>query len=300
MKASEIDKFLHQLSVESPWFPIHPLFWTTQHLELLHCNFQQVDRDVETLHSGINHHGNDLTRDAETLATTVLPTMKSISAQHLLCPQGSPLKRINGVPPFIYANRQVHLPECDVYLVNNKNRQTPLIVGFYHYNNVTKARKRTLSAPGHPGQGYNGPGTRICLRKLRQVTPPLWSEDPYLICVLLSLAQLQWRASLSRQPISILVRLLVTNMMDTTHAHVYEADFPSNVLQSLMTPTIYMGNITWPTIKHIEVPFKPYLSFSQRIIKCLVDDEYKPSTDAAIATATISRTDKQECNDADQ
>ncbi|KAG7427815.1 hypothetical protein Forpi1262_v011084 [Fusarium oxysporum f. sp. raphani] len=101
-------------------------------------------------------------------------------------------------------------------------------------------------------------------RRLRDLTPDLWFEDPYLVCILLSLAQLQWQRR-KTTPEAFFVRLLVTNASDTTHAHVFQADIPSKLLHALDNPTEDKDNLVWPAIQHFQVPFDPHASFSERI-----------------------------------
>ncbi|RKK71204.1 hypothetical protein BFJ69_g11148 [Fusarium oxysporum] len=60
-------------------------------------------------------------------------------------------------------------------------------------------------------------------------------------------------------------RLLVTNVSDTAHAHVFQADIPSKLLHALDNPTEDMDNLVWPAIQHVQVPFEPHTSFSERI-----------------------------------
>ncbi|SCO54456.1 uncharacterized protein FFNC_15522 [Fusarium fujikuroi] len=111
-------------------------------------------------------------------------------------------------------------------------------------------------------------------RKLRNVIPSLWFEDSYLVCVLLSLAQLQWRRPQTPRPKICNARLLVTNKSDTTHAHIFQADIPYEILEALDHPTLDMEGVVWPTIQHIQVPFEPYASFATRVIVQLVGYEY--------------------------
>ncbi|KAF5681886.1 zinc finger protein [Fusarium circinatum] len=41
---------------------------------------------------------------------------------------------------------------------------------------------------------------RLYDRRLARVTPVEWIKDPYLVCIILSLAQIQWRSDTTRQP----------------------------------------------------------------------------------------------------
>ncbi|KAI6750636.1 hypothetical protein HG530_014532 [Fusarium avenaceum] len=315
-------KSLHDLSVENPWFAVHPLFWTARHLRLLQCSFSLQPTEV-TSDSNIHDHGDghetsspdqdededELTRNAKRLATTRLVSLKALSVKKLLCPQGSQFYEVRGSPPFKFNNRRIHLPECDIYRVttpdtpdNQPQPQAPPIIGYFHYDHVTKDREKALTPRLDPRGGFNWPVTRLYQRRLHGVTPDLWSEDPYLICLLLSLAQLQWRCKESKPtifPVSYLLlsslaalahtakaSLLVTNKTDTTHAHVFRADIPSDILQGLHEPKNNIHAI-WPWIKHTRVPFEPYTTFSERIITHLVDVEYKSSVNVATADPTV-------------
>ncbi|KIL83658.1 hypothetical protein FAVG1_13116 [Fusarium avenaceum] len=314
-------KSLHDLSVENPWFAVHPLFWTARHLRLLQCSFSLQPTEA-TSASNIHDHGADhdasspdeddeedeLTRNAKRLASTRLVSLKALSVKKLLCPQGSLFYEVRGSPPFKFNNRRIHLPECDIYRVttpdtpdNQPQPQTLPIIGYFHYDHVTQDRERALTPRLNPRGGFNWPVTRLYQRRLHGVTPDLWSEDPYLICLLLSLAQLQWRGEGPKPttfPVSYLLfssqaalahtakaSLLVTNKTDTTHAHVFRADIPSDILQGLHEPKNNIHAV-WPSVKHTEVPFEPYTNFSERIITHLVGVKYKLSVNVATADAT--------------
>ncbi|KAG5655144.1 hypothetical protein KAF25_001917, partial [Fusarium avenaceum] len=235
-------KSLHRLSIENPRFAIHPLFWTEQHLDLVHCTFKQIERVIDVSAFSVGHGDDKFIEHATRLSKSTLPVVKSFSVEHLLCRQGSPLKRVRRSLAFNYAQQCVRLPGCELFQVatqDNNSQQVPLIIGYYHYNYITDERQKVLTPPSHHGC-YNAPVSRLNQRKLRQVTPALWFQDPYLVCLLLSLAQYQWRSSHSWQPKAILVRLLVTHEEDATHAHVYQAKISCGILECLRTPSLSM------------------------------------------------------------
>ncbi|CZR49113.1 uncharacterized protein FPRO_12550 [Fusarium proliferatum ET1] len=60
-------------------------------------------------------------------------------------------------------------------------------------------------------------------------------------------------------------RLFATKASDKTHAHVFRADIPSKILHALDNPTEDMDNLVWPAIQHIQVPFEPHATFSERV-----------------------------------
>ncbi|KAF4455330.1 hypothetical protein F53441_2345 [Fusarium austroafricanum] len=259
-----IVKSLHRLSVENPRFLVHPLFWTWKHLQVLHCRFKHLDSAAAPVPSP-SPLPPELTRSAERLANDPSPIWKTTAVLELLGHHG--LERRRGKPQFYYAKKKLHSPDCNIYQIGAQYnfKQLP-IIGYCHYDNLTNERKQALTPNCHPVTGaYNFPVERLYQRRLRTLTPDLWVEDPYLVCVLLSLAQLQWRRRWWT-PEAFFVRLLVSNVSDTTHAHVFQADIPSKFLQALDYPTQDMDSLVWPAIQHIQVPFEPYATFSERVV----------------------------------
>lgn len=98
-------------------------------------------------------------------------------------------------PQFFYAGRPVDHPD---YVVFSRNGQLSEAVqpwvGYFNYSNVRDQRWRMLKPRPHPGEGCNAAGRSKALRKLSTITPNEWSRDPYLVCILLSIAQLQARS----------------------------------------------------------------------------------------------------------
>lgn len=70
-------------------------------------------------------------------------------------------------------------------------QQPEPIIGYYLYD-VDSARQKRLSAPRAPCGLNNEAVERIYERRLSGITPEDWRNDPYLVCLLLSLAQFQW------------------------------------------------------------------------------------------------------------
>lgn len=216
-------KSLHRISIDHPWFAVHPLFWTSQHLRLLHCHFQHLDSAITTPSPPSSYVDKDLTLHSRRLAKIRSPIVKSISVGHLLSCQGIPFEKVNGFPQFLFAGRGVHSPECHIFKTRSTDILQRSIVGYYTYNNLSRERQRALTPKSHPSGGYNYPVSRIYQRRLRNLAPALWTEDPYLVCVLLSLAQLQWRRRQSSRPKTFNVspsRILASVLLLTFPRHV--------------------------------------------------------------------------------
>ena len=134
--------------------------------------------------------------------------------------------------------------------------------------------------------GGNRPGWRFQLKRVAQITPKNWSEDPYLLCVLLSLAQLQeYHRKEWHPPIHIVSTLLIipiafllwtpssfiqvasdlTTKPGDEFFHIFEAHITSELLRMLDNPNTATKHIDWPTIKHKKVLFRPLESLAERL-----------------------------------
>lgn len=93
----------------------------------------------------------------------------------------------------------VHQPQCVLFSRRRQPSQPdtrPLqsLVGYFNYTDVKRRRQEKLRPRQNPGGGHNAPGQRLFQKRLFQITPLEWAHDPYLVCILLSIAQLQERS----------------------------------------------------------------------------------------------------------
>ncbi|KAM6514288.1 hypothetical protein FALCPG4_015439 [Fusarium falciforme] len=195
-------------------------------------------------------------------------------------------------PTFFFASRLVErLDWCSVFHTHLDHiAREQLVVGYFHYDTLAAKRRERLSPCPHPRGDRNEPVIRLYRRRLSRITPIIWSQDPYLVCVLLSMAQSLRRESRSPKSFIFTVRcspyylfslltddahpykarLLVTTKSDFEHIHLFEADITSELLQLFDHPTLSMAGVPWPIIKHKKISFMPYSSFQQRIMTHLL------------------------------
>ncbi|KAF5687730.1 hypothetical protein FCIRC_2168 [Fusarium circinatum] len=266
-------KSLHQLSVENSWFATRPILWTSKHLDLLGVRFLHFDgplhapqpRGDDTVELDLLRVGFNVMR----LAMVQSTEDKIKSALYLLCTPGSPLepKPEQSIEYFFYAGRPVHAALCHVLHVSKPSPHAqPPVVGCTYYRAIEQERKRQYTTRTRPGLGKDLPVKRIYKILLRRVTPENWAEDPYIVCLLLSLAQAQLSKQNEPMPKSFPVRLLVAVDGDRMFAHVFQAEIDARILKALHEPRFNMDGITWPQIKHTKVAFDPWLSFPHRIV----------------------------------
>nr|RBQ97392.1 hypothetical protein FVER53263_12624 [Fusarium verticillioides] len=277
-------KSFHSLSVEHPGFVKHPKFWTVHHLDVVNCIFQQVEADDAPGYVILDTEQDEqMTKSALRLARENLADMKHFWVEELLL--GNKLTPITFIHEsdyrlyFGYGHYRVPLCDSNICIYCIKKEMclpdANPIIGYYKYN-ADKERQQKLNAQPGPGGVNNDPFQRICDIKYRQVTLTDWRHDPYIVCLLLSLAQLQDRMALTPPEGTFLARLLVTNMNDLTNAYVYKADIPHQLLDSLDVPTRTIEDFVFPTVNYVVVSFEPYSTFADRVRVQLAGHEYFP------------------------
>ncbi|KAF9770305.1 hypothetical protein IL306_012173 [Fusarium sp. DS 682] len=189
------------------------------------------------------------------------------SALNLLRLPGSPIRSYEKDIWFFYARRRAQSTCCTVLHVDTKSAGQNLpVIGYLYYMSVVRDRQWLLTHPRHPTLEHNWPVKRLFDCRLRKATPENWTEDPYLVFALLSLAQAQRHKDKSSKSATFPVRLFVTKDKDTHFAHVFHADINAHILDALDEPTLNLNAVEWPTITLTKVPFEPSLTFPDRIL----------------------------------
>lgn len=209
------NKSLHELSVDNGRFQATPLFWTNEHLELVGCQFLEIEVANDSQGQHARQDGR-LTYYATRLATTPVENMKAHYIRSLFRGTGvlefvlyvtytstaSLLLTFRSASAaFYYAGRLVHVPEVSAFRIAGHidvPHPEP-VVGYYSYKADEIRRARFTPRAGPPGT-LNLAMQSLYQRKLARVTPEDWTRDPYLVCILLSLAQLQARSDNTGQP----------------------------------------------------------------------------------------------------
>ncbi|KAF5552226.1 hypothetical protein FNAPI_7141 [Fusarium napiforme] len=276
-------KSFHSLSAEHAGFAKHPRFWTAHHLAVVNCSFQQVEsEDKQEYVIPDTEQAQRMTKLASMLARGVRREAKSSGwvAELLLHNRPTPITLIYAPFLFDYGGHRVRLGNSKVTIYGIKHDisipHADPIIGYYGYS-ADKERKNMLYVPPGPNGLDNDPIQGICDIRYRQVTPPDWRRDPYFVCLLIDLAQLQVREGLAPQEGTFLARLLVTNVTDLTNAYVYKADIPHQLLDSLDHPTRSIDDFVFPKVNYVVVPFEPYLTFADRVRFQLAGAEYSSS-----------------------
>lgn len=209
-------------------------------------------------------------------------------------------------PGFYFAGRPVHWPQHNVFYRYDQpdpsvREESIPAIGYLNYTNVSGPRWHKCQPRQH-SRGDDSARLRVSKEKHARVIPKEWTEDPYFVCVLLSLAQRQEYRLKPPKPASYLVsvpclsncdrsprfvfpahipqsRLLVVSPLDREFFHLYEAQITSNFLGMLDNPTTATMETNFPVIKHRKIPFEPFETFQERILADLSINHTPPKKD---------------------
>jgi hypothetical protein len=241
-----------------------PPYWTSYHLAALNCQFRdepstysaslqsaRPSKSSPKLHEGshsadINH--SPYQRSILQLQESRHPAKKHHALRQILKGSSiakSSIKDLN----LYYAGRPVfHFPHLQFFEgcgSNNKVGYMP-ILAFVDYNEILLVRKRAQES--NP-------------LVYSEITVEEWSQDPYILFILISVAQAQNRA---RKLSSYKSSLLMTSCKDPDYIHIYEAEIARLFLRKFAQPN--RKGVAPILIRHRLISFEPYTTFETRLV----------------------------------
>ncbi|KAK0655391.1 hypothetical protein B0T16DRAFT_10383 [Cercophora newfieldiana] len=312
---------------------VHPLLWTTRHLSLLGCQFLDLGAitvvplplpspQLVPAHRSTsnNNDGNDAITKAQyhldasvarRLATCRVPITKGHALSRLLLRQqlichGRQVR-------FHYARRTVaQLPCCPFSRPRQSTCLPAAQLVYLDLSEITHHRTTKLKgqapAPGGGGsRRINPPGSRRAQKLLQRLSPADPCEDPYLVALLIAMAQEQrmdrevdcdsgkdeqrmdrevdcdsgkdggggggrGSSNTARCPPPML--LLATCPADTAWLHIYTSNLSAEFLDRLDHPSYPLppaAVVPPATIYRRRLAFEPYDTLPQRLAAVIVD-----------------------------
>ncbi|POR35253.1 Uncharacterized protein TPAR_04546 [Tolypocladium paradoxum] len=255
---------------------VSPLVWTSHHLELVGCRFEDDDAGEEAEHAGSNQ--NTTQRRENDGALSDEEWVEPCTVQHLaqcgayrskvccisnLLWEDKVLVKACDHPKFFFAGRSVHRPKCtlfydDIQPGRDVGQVPPRVLGYFVYSDAVWRTQQVTHARRH--------GVAVALLKEIPRKCKEWPRYPYILCLLLCIAQFRVRVLKSPKTTAHTSRLLVSHVSDIEFIHLFEAEVTSELLQMLDKPDLATGLTAWPTIKHQKIPFKPYEDFKERLM----------------------------------
>ncbi|KAJ5998595.1 hypothetical protein N7451_006405 [Penicillium sp. IBT 35674x] len=189
---------------------VNPLFWTSSQLNALRCRFQHMDY-VPVEDADIDQITRQRTDDTpnpelkkemeevEMFSTTALPNKRIRFLLRLLLNERSIFNKYQKGADLFFAGKAVHQPSYIMFCRRMQTAQSPSqnfrpLVGYMDYLQIDSSRRKRLMPHPHPDNDRtNDVCQRISDIRVARATPLEWTEDPYLLCVLISMAQFQER-----------------------------------------------------------------------------------------------------------
>ncbi|PYI00739.1 hypothetical protein BO78DRAFT_412039 [Aspergillus sclerotiicarbonarius CBS 121057] len=235
---------------------VAPLYWTSRHLALVGCRFESVDKPSTTPTAARPEDDSNSPSPVSIHDVHPLPTELSSDERHawfidMLVGKRTPFDEHRIGTAFHFTDIRIHRPFYSLFVRRDQtheetNQGSPPVVGHFDYTEVTTTREKKFQPWPDPSGRPNSIGERLGMKRLAEVTPQDWSEDPYFS------------------------RLFVTNVSDEEYVHLYDARITNELIAVLKDPNAATEYVQWPTIYHIMLPYKPYESFMDRLVAELV------------------------------
>ncbi|KAF1731359.1 hypothetical protein CRV24_007543 [Beauveria bassiana] len=129
---------------------------------------------------------------------------------------------------------------------------------------INSARREGNRRKLRPGQRDNDSFAR-----LKRITPRDWSEDSYVLFILLSIAQRQYYRKHARHNTAYQACLFVTNPASPQDVTLFDADIPTALPDELDDPRMVPQRRKWLIIHRTRMSIEPRKVFLARLVAAL-------------------------------
>ncbi|KAM3484035.1 hypothetical protein MY8738_002645 [Beauveria namnaoensis] len=207
---------------------LRPILWSPEDLQLFDCHFRAIHAfEPQTCEAAgaddSSDHAALAEREALVLQRSSSPLMKRSSMGDIL--NDGKLYRQQSPLPFIF-----FLPVEKQHLA--RGGLLPM-TGYIDYTFIHSGRRKGNHRKLGPGQldyGY--------FERLKRITPRAWKEDPYILFILLSMAQSQYLCKHGRHKTTFRASLFVTEHACRQDIYLFDVDIPTALLNQLNDPRI--------------------------------------------------------------
>ncbi|KAM3513798.1 hypothetical protein MY11210_002523 [Beauveria gryllotalpidicola] len=252
---------------------LRPVLWSPEDLRLFGCHFRDVNTSQLQSHvanpvsesSAATDHDVLAEKKASVLQRSSSPLIKQRAIETILA--DGRLYRRCGTSPLRIRKRIIQKAPYILFRpVEQQHLCSDLpLTGYIDYHCIKRARREgniRRQRPGHPGyEHYKSPA---------QITPKEWSADPYVLCILLSIAQHQYYYhKQARRNTTYRACLLVTNTQYPRDIYLFEANIATTLLDQLDDPRIVPNQATPVIINRSRLSIEPCGDFWARIVAAL-------------------------------
>ncbi|KJZ70344.1 hypothetical protein HIM_10273 [Hirsutella minnesotensis 3608] len=246
---------------------VRPTSWTQRHLELLGCSFSgpSLAPAGPTPDSPGNPKFNYLRCVFEEWRSQARDRQGAIV--DLLAEYG-PFEHRDNIQ-FSFRRRHAQILSCALFLSSpkqGKGEWPPIIAAHIDLQHIDALRFKALKIPSeHSARAFSNP-------KRNKITPQNHLHDPYIVALLIALAQgNRLRASLRGEPDLLLPpsQVLVTSL-DGELIYLYTAHVTQLFLQSFDDPTFKPSEPISISVQITAISVKPYETLCDRITTLLL------------------------------
>ncbi|KGQ10470.1 hypothetical protein BBAD15_g4190 [Beauveria bassiana D1-5] len=256
-----------------------PGLWSSEDLQLFGCQFSAIHAfDPQSCEAAgaddSSDHAVVVEREALVLQKAYWPTASSIDIAGKPGPDWQPrdekLTAVCGArePPLCIGKRVIGRASFSFFLPVEKQHLArggllPM-TGCIDYRMISGAREKAVICGPRPRQ-------RRCSysERLKRITPRVWTEDPYILFILLSMAQHQYHSKRGRRCTAFRASLFVTNSAFRQDIYLFDADIPAALLDELQDPRIVPQRPTRLVIHGTRISIEPRKDLWARLVAAL-------------------------------
>ncbi|KAM3527004.1 hypothetical protein NHJ13051_003154 [Beauveria bassiana] len=250
---------------------LRPGLWSSEDLQLFGCQFSAIHAfDPQSCEAAgaddSSDHAVVVEREALVLQKYDSPMMKRLAMQGMLA--DGKLYRHCREPPLCIGKRVIGRASFSFFLPVEKQHLArggllPM-TGCIDYRMISGAREKAVICGPRPRQ-------RRCSysERLKRITPRVWTEDPYILFILLSMAQHQYHSKRGRRCTAFRASLFVTNSAFRQDIYLFDADIPAALLDELEDPRIVPQRPTRLVIHGTRISIEPRKDLWARLVAAL-------------------------------
>ncbi|WYZ36456.1 hypothetical protein EsH8_XV_000009 [Colletotrichum jinshuiense] len=223
-----------------------------------------------------------LDRQVTTLARGQWTPPKASALAAILTASRAGIQRISKQLRFRFEAHSVSMP-CSVLSCPPEPTPEPtstanrplLSIAYLDRYDIRLAREDSLEyirCPPRSGRPSRATAS-LYAKQLAQITPAEPLRDPYIVALLIALAQSQRRqcarADVPSAPESFRVRVLLSDTKNNSHITLYTADVPAAALDRFSSPHEAPRTASGILVRSVHIPFQPYSSFHERLTRAM-------------------------------
>ncbi|KAL3602322.1 hypothetical protein FPOAC2_06626 [Fusarium poae] len=282
-------KSLHDIIRQHPRerLLVQPLEWIQMHIELLKCSFidestEKISETSETSTSEASGSKKTVDRDARTAERLATSEMKNAAIKKLISEDGGPLRFQRPFGYFCFGKKHEYRLHGAVFSMRSSGSLAPVFA--FLQKGMIRIQREGVFQPPRPRRS-NPPAEMLRKMRLKLLEPEDQWRDPYILAVLIGLAQSQAEDKSSHQ-----TRFRQNHVFKTCAVYVDEENSEFMYFYNGQMSLAFLSKFEYPqtlhkpagaisselSIRMKKLTFKPYSTLKSRLLaeiqECYKDD----------------------------